>query len=401
MKSRMKSLVSLLLTLAVCLTAAFSLAEGQTLDFNQMSGEVLISKAGNYTLTGSLNGHVLVDVGEGEVTLTLSGVNIASPDTAGLIAVSGSGLTVVLADGTENTIADGGSDETYDAAVISSVPLTFEGTGSLTVVGSNQEGISSQNTDLTFNGGHYTVISQDDGIGAGGDQGGLLTFNGGSFSISASGDGIDSNASAVFNGADIFVVGSAAGGDAGIDTDGGYTILSGTVVALGSDMIETPGAQTTQATLALTLDSTVAEGSQVQVVTAGGETLAAFEAVQSFRTLILSSADLAGQTCSMLVNGEAVSAAGETSFAMTDTVVSIGASGMGGHGGMGRMGFGGRPDGERPELPEGAAPAEGMPEPPEGMGNPPEGMPEPPEGMGNPPEGMPTPPDHQTGSAGT
>lgn len=368
--------LSALLLAALPLGTALAEDAAQAIDLDGIDGQLVIDSAGAYRLSGTLEGSVFVDPGAGDVTLILDGATIESADTACITAVSGDSLTIVLAEGTENTVSDGGSDDTYDAAIYSAVALTFDGDGTLTVNGNNQEGISTDGADMTFNGGVYTVTSRDDGINAGGD-GGVITFNGGTFTINASGDGIDSNASAVFNGGSIYVIGSAAGGDAGIDTDEGYAIYGGSVIAIGTDMIEAPSADTTQATLALTLDEAVAEGSAIALVDANGDTVAEFTALQSFRTLIVSSAALEGGSYRLLVDGEAVAIDGSDSVELNGTVTSVGSagSGMPGPGGMNPGGM---------EFPEGMEPPEGM-EHPEGM-EPPEGM-EHPEGM-EPPEGM-------------
>ena len=364
--------------------------QGQEIDLSTLSGPLTIETAGEYTLHGTLKDAVLVDVGSGEVTLHLNGVEIESADTAGIAAASGDKLTIDLVAGSSNTIADGGADEEYDAAVFSYIPLEFTGDGSLTVRGNNNEGISTKSATLTFNGGTYDIVSADDGIGSGGD-GGTLTFNGGTFRINASGDGLDSNGDIVFNGGDIFVIGSASGGDAGIDSDGGYVIHGGSLMALGSDMVETPDRATTQNTLALSLDASVPEGSAVKLVKDSGEALAEFQADQAFSTLIFSDPDLTQGEYQLYVDDEAVSVNGETTFSVQDVITIYG--GSGGFGGMGG-GMPGRMDGEmRGTPPEGAFPeGEGPGTPPDGSefggqrpsGPPPEGeRPEaPPDGFG-------------------
>ncbi len=271
----------LILILALMMITGSALAE-TVINLDQAEKQVLIEEAGVYSLAGMLNGSVYVDAHEGNVTLILNNASIQSGETAGIIALSGDSLTIRLADGTENTVADGGSDENYDAAIYSAVPLFFDGSGSLTVLGNNQEGISTEDADLTFVDGVYTVISQDDGIGAGGGNGGILSFLGGSFYINASGDGIDSNASILFAGGNIYVVGSARGGDAGIDSDGGYTITGGSIIALGTDMLETPADGTTQYTLALSLEDSIAEGSQITLQSEDGSDIVSFTADQAF-----------------------------------------------------------------------------------------------------------------------
>lgn len=306
---------------SMALTTASATTE---IDLSAQKEQLVISEAGTYTLTGSTSKGVLVNAKSGDVHLVLNGVTIENDSSAGLAIIGGDQALITLAQGTENKIADGGCDETYDAAVYSTVPLTFEGSGSLTVTGNNQEGISTESADLTFNDGSYTVTSADDGIGAGGD-GGTLTFNGGTFHINAGGDGIDSNGNIVFNDTKICVVGSSAGGDAGIDADDGFVINGGDIIALGTDMLETPLETSTQYTLALTLDETVQAGSTISVVAKDGTEIVSASADQNFRTLLISNAQLTkGSTYRVEIDGTAVKANGETDFVITDMITSYG-----------------------------------------------------------------------------
>ena len=325
-----------------------SAANETKIDLSTQQQQVVISQAGTYRLSGTTEKGVLVNAESGTVQLILDGATIANSDSAGLAITGGEKAIVTLAAGTENIISDGGSDETYDAAVYSTVPLVFEGEGSLTVLGRNQEGISTESTDMTFNGGSYTVTSADDGIGAGGD-GGTLTFNGGTFHINASGDGIDSNGDIVFNGGTIYVVGSSAGGDAGIDADSGFTINGGDIIALGTDMLETPTEVSKQNTLALTFDETYKEGSKVSVVKEDGTVIVTVSADQDFRTLLVSNAQLTeGETYHVQIDGETISINGETDFVLTDIITSYGMGKQAGGPTDHPQGPDERPDGEPP-----------------------------------------------------
>lgn len=53
----------------------------------------------------------------------------------------------------------------YDGAISSDISLTFEGEGTLTVNGTEKEGIESKR-DITINSGEYKINSLDDGINA-------------------------------------------------------------------------------------------------------------------------------------------------------------------------------------------------------------------------------------------
>ena len=68
-------------------------------------------------------------------------------------------------------------------------------------------------------------------------------------------------------------MGSDVGGDSGIDTDEGYTINGGSLVILGTDMIETPIETSKQTSLSFTLDETIKEGTIVEQDIKKGEKL--------------------------------------------------------------------------------------------------------------------------------
>ena len=154
----MRKLISLMAAAMLLLTQvpAMALAEADV-NLNAQSGRLLISEAGTYTLTGSMRGTVWVDPGRGDVTLILDNITIDGGESAGIAAVSGDSLTIILANGTTNSVRDGGSDPTYNAAIFCAVPTRFEGNGRLDVTGNNQFGIRGQNADLTFVSGSYYI----------------------------------------------------------------------------------------------------------------------------------------------------------------------------------------------------------------------------------------------------
>lgn len=221
----------------------------------------------------------------------MNGVSIQNEKTAAIIGLSASKITIVLEEGTENVLTDGGNSE-YDGCIWSASELFFEGNGKLIVNGrqSEGEGIATEAKNITINSGTFVITSNDDGINAGGD-GATITINGGLIYIDASGDGIDSNKNAVINGGTLFVMGSDIGGDAGIDTDDGYSINGGLVVALGSDMIEVPESSSKQNALCFTLEEKIQNDTLVTLMR-GEEEIISFKSSKSFKTLIISSSEL-------------------------------------------------------------------------------------------------------------
>src|SRR5690606_6953390 len=103
---------------------------------------VTITAAGTYVVTGSTSdGSVTVDAAGADVNLVLDGANITNPEGPAIFFKDAASAAVTLADGSINTITDGGTSE-YDAALYSDTTLTIDGDGSLDVH-AVYEGISS------------------------------------------------------------------------------------------------------------------------------------------------------------------------------------------------------------------------------------------------------------------
>lgn len=276
----------------------------KTIKLNEYNSNITIEEGGEYNIEGSFNHSILVD-SENKVILNLNNVSINSDITAA-IGNKGTGEMVInLVEGTTNILKDKGSSE-LDGCIYSSGKLTIEGKGKLEVYGNQEEGegIATTDADITINGGNIYIESADDGINAGGDNGGVLTINGGNITVKASGDGIDSNKDLIINGGTIYTMGSSKGGDAGIDTDGKFEINSGEVIALGSDMLQNPDEESKQQYVSFTLNSKVANGSKVSIKDSGENEIITFEAKEDFKTLIISNADICNNTYYFYINGE-------------------------------------------------------------------------------------------------
>lgn len=263
----------------------------EVINLNEHTSNITITEAGNYTLTGEFGYTVLVNA-NGEVVLNLNNAQIKNELTAALANISTNPLTINLLDGTNNTFSDGGSSE-YDACVYSAGPLTFKGTGYLEVYGNQEEGegIATETNNLTIDGGNIKIVSNDDGLNAGGD-GGTIKINDGTVYIKASGDGIDSNKNIVINGGSVYTMGSSKGGDAGVDADEGTTINGGELIALGSDMLEKPLNDSKQKAIAQNLFTAIEAGSELVLKDSEGNEITSFIADDSFKTIIISNSKL-------------------------------------------------------------------------------------------------------------
>ena len=141
-------------------------------DSVQINGStVIIKEEATYVISGSLNGMLVVDAPDtAKLQLVLNGVDITSEASAALYILEADKVFVTLADGTTNTLANGGSfitvdDNNIDGALFSKQDLTLNGSGSLTVTSTAGHGIVCKD-DLVITGGTYVVNSASHGLDA-------------------------------------------------------------------------------------------------------------------------------------------------------------------------------------------------------------------------------------------
>ena len=366
-------------------------------------GKVTIRKAGTYLLSGTLEeGQLLVDAEEGaEITLVFDGFKISNSTDAPLLFESGSSITLVLKDGSENAVTDlRSSAEEKKAAIYTKSDLTISGNGTLDVTGTAEDAIHSKtkvtvqggtinlkagddaiHADETLTildgkvtvleseegleglvvdiqGGDITVNASDDGLnasdGSGSDkapgqatEGAEIRISGGVLTVKAGGDGIDSNGDLIISGGTVVVDGPSDGGNAPIDYDGKGVISGGTVFVSGdSGMFQSLNdSGSTQNSIVYYLSETQAAGTKVVVADSKGNVI--YEnsgTTQAFNTVLFSAADLkSGENYTVTVGEQS-----ET-VSISDTVNNIGEN-RGGNGPQGGMN-GGFERGERPERP--------------------------------------------------
>lgn len=200
MKKLFAIILSAMLILTMCTVTAFAI--DQSVDLDEAVGRLEITEDGTYILTGTLDGTVYVDPGEGDVELILDGVDINGGDQPGIIAESGDSLTINLPEGSINRIG-GNAGNLYSATIYSTIDTTFTGDGALYVISDTANGIAAENADLTFEGGSYAITAEDNAITAQGDQPGELTVNNGHFSTDAM-NNVDPEANFTMNGGEFF-----------------------------------------------------------------------------------------------------------------------------------------------------------------------------------------------------
>lgn len=133
---------------------------------------VIIKEEATYVISGSLtNGMLVVDAPDtAKLQLVFNGVDITSQTSAALYVLEADKVFVTLAEGTSNTLANGGSftaidDNNIDAALFSKQDLTLNGSGSLTVTSPAGHGVVCKD-DLVITGGTYVVNSASHGLDA-------------------------------------------------------------------------------------------------------------------------------------------------------------------------------------------------------------------------------------------
>lgn len=195
-------------------------------DAVEISGSTItITDEGTYIVRGTLDdGMIIVNAEDSDKPqIVLDGVTINSATSAPVYVLEADKVFITLAEGTTNTLSNGGSftaidDNNIDAVIFSKQDLTLNGEGSLTVNSPAGHGIVSKD-DLVFTSGTYTVNSASHGIDANdsvritnatitvdaGKDGihaensddtslGFVYIASGTFDISAEGDGVSAEA---------------------------------------------------------------------------------------------------------------------------------------------------------------------------------------------------------------
>lgn len=133
---------------------------------------ITITEEATYIISGELSdGMLVVDAPDtAKLQLVFDGVNITSKTSAAVYILEADKVFITLAEGSTNTLANGGSfvaidDNAIDAALFSKQDLTMNGTGSLNVVSPAGHGIVCKD-DLVFTNGSYVVNSASHGLDA-------------------------------------------------------------------------------------------------------------------------------------------------------------------------------------------------------------------------------------------
>ncbi|MBQ2462066.1 MAG: carbohydrate-binding domain-containing protein [Clostridia bacterium] len=154
---------------------------------------VTIREEGDYLVTGTWKGQIVVAVGEEQkVRLILQNVSIDSPAGPAIFEQSADKLVLTLDGESVNTLSDHTQQifgsETAAAAVYAQDDLSINGTGTLVIEGGAKNGIHCK-ADLVIADGHLQVTSVNDAVKG---RNSVLIL-GGSISVVSGGDAISSN----------------------------------------------------------------------------------------------------------------------------------------------------------------------------------------------------------------
>lgn len=187
-----------------------------------------LSKAGTYSLSGKLEGQILVSAAEtDEVVIELNGVSISYDQDSPIKAVSADKVEISAKKNTENTISDNRSVKTVDTdtlgegAIYADCDLKLKGNGTLVVTGNYNNGVHTTkdltiqnlttkitgynnaikgNNSVTITSGTVQayaktgngIKSEDNDISSSGKQKGTISINGGTVYVDSLHDAIDS-----------------------------------------------------------------------------------------------------------------------------------------------------------------------------------------------------------------
>lgn len=347
----------------------------------EISGStVIIKDEGTYILSGNLDdGMIIVDSDkEDKMQLVLNGVNIHSKSSAPIYILQSDKVFITLAEGTKNSLSNGGSftaidDNNIDAVIFSKEDLTLNGEGSLSISSPAGHGVVSKD-ELALTGGSYDITSGSHGL-SGKDGVGIA---GGTLHIISGKDGIH--------------------GENDEDSSVGYVYLKDGVIDITSEddgISAVSRLQVDGGTINIAATDDAFHADDTLAVNAG--TINISKSYEGLEGLYV---EVNGGTISLVAEDDGINAAGGTDSSgfggkgANDMFGSKGANDM--FGGRGGRHTGGKQRGKMSDV-SGEIPRERpqMPEMSEGMqGAVPEGMPEMPEGMqgampGNRQGGMP------------
>ncbi len=215
-------------------------AAAQYIDLDAQTGDLTLTEAGDYVLSGTLSdGSVIINAPEdAKLHLILNGAHIASQSASALYVISADKVFVTLADGSENGISAAGdsAEDDYanvDAAIFARCDISFNGSGSLSVSSAKGHGIVSKD-DLVFTGGSYMIQAANHGL-SGKDS---IRIADGSFVVTAGKNCLDSDNDEDSDKGFIYIAGGSFDLSSGNDAchcSGDFDFLAGSMEISAAD----------------------------------------------------------------------------------------------------------------------------------------------------------------------
>ncbi len=154
------------------LSGDYDESEAETIELDGES--ITITEEGVYIISGTLDdGQIIVNADDSaKVQIVLNGASITSKTSAAIYVVSADKVFITTAEGTENTLANGGTfealegdDTNIDGAVFAHDDITFNGSGTLNIVSPAGHGIVGKD-DVKIAGGTVNIEAADKGVTA-------------------------------------------------------------------------------------------------------------------------------------------------------------------------------------------------------------------------------------------
>jgi hypothetical protein len=269
-----------------------------------------------------------VVVADGTVTLTAGGgsgarldANTSAKGIKGTVSVviDGGAFTIDSADDALHSngslVVNGGVFMISSADDGMHADATLEINDGEISIAKSYEGLES--SLITINAGTIHLTASDDGLNAasgssslGTNQqagpgsapqqdayassgGNFLTINGGRIVIDAGGDGVDVNGGMEMTGGVVIVNGPTEQMNGALDYDSGFNMTGGVFIAAGSaGMAMAPDETSSQDSLLINFDTTLAAGELVHIENSQGEDILTFAATKPVQSIAFSSPDL-------------------------------------------------------------------------------------------------------------
>ena len=195
---------------------------------------VTITNEGTYILTGTLtDGMIIVDAKDSDkVQIVLDNVSISNADSAAIYVRQADKVFLTMAEGSENTLTNGGTytaidDNNIDAVIFSKDDLTLNGNGTLNITAEAGHGIVSKD-DLVLTSGTYNITAEKHGL-SGKDS---VRIADGTYNITVGTDGIHGDNDEDSGKGFVYICGGTFNidaGDDGIHSSQNLSILDGTI----------------------------------------------------------------------------------------------------------------------------------------------------------------------------